>query len=75
MYRILRSISGEAMTVLDRAVTQLHFFTESLALEEFYRISNQRGKIFMWFNRSFKNARAPITQISNVRACDCFTYR
>ena len=34
----------------DRAVTQLHSFTESLALEDFYRVSNPRGKLFTWFN-------------------------
>ena len=28
----------------DRAVTQLHSFTESLALEDFYRVSNPSGK-------------------------------
>ena len=33
----------------DRAVTQLHSFTESLALDDFYRVSNLRGKIFTWF--------------------------
>ena len=34
----------------DRAVTQHHSFTESLALQDFYRVSNPRGKIFTWFN-------------------------
>ena len=34
----------------DRAVTQLHSFTESLALEDFYRVSNPSGKIFTWLN-------------------------
>ena len=34
----------------DRAVTQHHSFTESLALEDFYCISNPRGKIFTWFD-------------------------
>ena len=34
----------------DRAVTQLQSFTKSLALEDFYRGSNPRGKIFTWFN-------------------------
>ena len=34
----------------DKAVTQLHSLTESLALEDFYRVSNRRGKLFTWFN-------------------------
>ena len=34
----------------DRTVTQHHSFTESLALQDFYRVSNPRGKIFTWFN-------------------------
>ena len=34
----------------DRAVAQLHSFTESLALEDFYRVSNPSGRIFTWFN-------------------------
>ena len=34
----------------DRAVSQLHSLTESLALEDFYRVSNPRGKILTWFN-------------------------
>ena len=34
----------------DRAVAQLHSFTESLALEDFYRVSHPSGKIFTWFN-------------------------
>ena len=34
----------------DRAVTQHHSFTETLALEDFYRVSNLSGKIFTWFN-------------------------
>ena len=36
----------------DRAVTQHHSFTESLVLEDFYRVSNLSGKIFTWFNGS-----------------------
>ena len=38
------------MTVLVTAVSQLHAFTESLALEDFYRVSNPHGKQFTWFN-------------------------
>ena len=34
----------------DRAVTRLHSFTASLALEDFFRVSNPRGRIFTWFN-------------------------
>ena len=34
----------------NRAVSQLHAFTESLALEDFYRVSNPQGKQFTWFN-------------------------
>ena len=34
----------------DRAVTQLHSFTASLALEDFFYVSNPRGRIFTWFN-------------------------
>ena len=34
----------------DRAVTQLHSFTASLALEDFFRVCNLRCKIFTWFN-------------------------
>ena len=33
----------------DRAVTQLHSFTVTLALEDFFSVSNPRGRIFTWF--------------------------
>ena len=35
VYQTLRYISGEAMTVLETAVMQLHSFTYSQALEDF----------------------------------------
>ena len=35
----------------DKAVSQLHAFTSSQNLEDFYRVSNPKGKIFTWFNR------------------------
>ena len=37
-------------SVGDKAITQLHAFTESLNLEDFYRVSNPSGRLFTWFN-------------------------
>ena len=34
----------------NRAVSQLHSFTEPLDLEDFYRITNRHGRIVTWFN-------------------------
>ena len=34
----------------NQAVSQLHSFTNSLSLEDFYRISNPSGRLFTWFN-------------------------
>ena len=50
VYRILRSISGEAMTVLETGLSPSSILSQSLALEDFYRVCNPRGKIFTWFN-------------------------
>ena len=36
----------------NRAISQLHAFTDSLSLEDYYRVSNPNGKIFTWFNAS-----------------------
>ena len=41
---------GSHVIFLERAVMQLHSFTGSLALEDFYRVSNPSGNIFTWFN-------------------------
>ena len=34
----------------NRAVAQLHMFTESLQLEDFFRVWNPSGRLFTWFN-------------------------
>ena len=33
-----------------KAVTQVHSFTNSMSLEDFYHISNPSGRLFTWFN-------------------------
>ena len=41
---------GSDDSFIDRAVTQLHALTDSLNLEDFYRINFPTGRIFTWFN-------------------------
>ena len=41
---------GSHVIFLEKAVMQLHSFTGSLALEDFYHVSNPSGNIFTWFN-------------------------
>ena len=41
---------GGHVIFLERAVMQLHSFTGSLALEDFYHVSNPSSNIFTWFN-------------------------
>ena len=36
--------------VFDTAVTQLHAFTASLGLEDYFRVTNPNGRLFTWFN-------------------------
>ena len=66
----------------DHSITQLHTFTETLQLEDYFRVSNPSAKLFTWFNSShsigcrldrFYTPRAWRLRVS-AHACSPFAY-
>ena len=66
----------------NRGVSQLHSFTNSLFLEDFYRITHPSGRLFTWFNGPhsvgcrldrFYTPRAWRARVS-AHACTTFAY-